>query len=201
MNIHSVVARSKTTPRTADKREAILDAALELFAERGFHGTAVPQVAENASVGAGTIYRYFDSKEGLVNALYQKHKHAIADRVLRDFPMSAAPRDQFCAFWGRMFDYAVEHPLAIKFLELHHHASYLDAESLAVEQRMMDFAEAFLRQNQAGHAVKAVEPALLMGIVTGAFVGVLRKHWEGALALTPEIITAAEQCCWEAIRI
>ena len=45
-----------------DKREAILEAALELFAERGFHGTAVPLIAAKAHVGAGTIYRHFKDK-------------------------------------------------------------------------------------------------------------------------------------------
>jgi len=44
-----------------DKRETILAAALELFVERGFYGTAVPEIAERAGVGAGTIYRYFES--------------------------------------------------------------------------------------------------------------------------------------------
>ena len=66
-----------TTNRAAnadERREAILAAALELFSERGFHGTAVPLVAEKAGVGAGTLYRYFESKEALVNALYQRWK-------------------------------------------------------------------------------------------------------------------------------
>ena len=44
----------------------------ELFTERGFHGTAMPLVAERAGVAAGTIYRYFDSKEALVDAVFQK---------------------------------------------------------------------------------------------------------------------------------
>ena len=57
-----------------DKREAILQAALELFVERGFYGTAVPEIADRASVGAGTIYRYFESKEALVNAIYRQEK-------------------------------------------------------------------------------------------------------------------------------
>src|ERR1035437_2808422 len=58
MNIHSLV-NAAAVPHVDDKREAILGAALELFAERGFHGTAVPQIADKAGVGAGTIYRYF----------------------------------------------------------------------------------------------------------------------------------------------
>lgn len=49
----------------ADKREAILAAALDLFAERTFEGTPVPLIAERAGVATGTIYRYFESKETL----------------------------------------------------------------------------------------------------------------------------------------
>ena len=76
-------------PERADKREAILDAALDLFAQRGFHGTAVPAVAERARVGAGTIYRYFASKEALVNAVYQRHKSAVADSIIGNFPFES----------------------------------------------------------------------------------------------------------------
>ena len=55
-------------------------AALELFVERGFYGTAVPEIAERAGVGAGTIYRYFESKEALVNALYREQKLRFGQR-------------------------------------------------------------------------------------------------------------------------
>jgi AcrR family transcriptional regulator len=69
MNIHSLVTppRRDSTATLAkrepvsDKREAIMAAALDLFVERGFYGTAVPEIAEKAGVGAGTIYRYFES--------------------------------------------------------------------------------------------------------------------------------------------
>jgi AcrR family transcriptional regulator len=62
-NEQNVVA--KLEPE-GDKREAILRAALELFSERGFYGTAVPLIAERAKVATGTIYRHFKDKESLV---------------------------------------------------------------------------------------------------------------------------------------
>ena len=73
MSIHSAEwqqAMRKVTP-AADKREAILAAALDLFNERSFNGTPMPLVAERAGVGAGTIYRYFESKEALGNVVYR----------------------------------------------------------------------------------------------------------------------------------
>ncbi len=63
------------------KREDIEAAALQLFATRGFHGTSVPDLASAAGVGAGTIYRHFDSKEGVVNALYQRWTLQLGEEV------------------------------------------------------------------------------------------------------------------------
>src|SRR5438105_3013209 len=104
MNIHSAQTSmsfetSKHAFEDAPKREAILDAALELFAERGFHGTAVPLVAEKAGVGAGTVYRYFESKEKLVNALYQQWKSRMAGCLFDQFPVDGPARTKFHALW------------------------------------------------------------------------------------------------------
>src|SRR5690349_7018972 len=124
-------------PPNPEKRAAILEAALELFAEYGFHGTAVPQVAEKARVGAGTVYRYFASKEALVNELYQEWKMRLGLALVEDFPVEKPIRAQFHEIWARLQRFATRHPKALDFLELHHHGSYLDEESLAVEKSML----------------------------------------------------------------
>jgi len=49
--------------------ERILDAALEVFSENGFHHATVDEIAERADVGKGTLYRYFANKETLFNEL------------------------------------------------------------------------------------------------------------------------------------
>ena len=50
----------------SDKRCAIIRATLDLVAEQGFHGAPMAAVAERAGVAAGTIYRYFESKDLLI---------------------------------------------------------------------------------------------------------------------------------------
>jgi AcrR family transcriptional regulator len=196
-----VVQSFKTTSGTASlKREAILDAALELFVERGFHGTAVPAVAEKARVGAGTIYRYFASKEALVNELFRMHKQAIAKHILDGFPFDTPAREQFRVFFTRLAEYANKHRHAFAFLEFHSHADYLDDESRAVEQQLIDFGLAMINTTQEKKELKDLPPMVLISIVFGALIGIVRASWQGLLELTPENITAAEQCCWEAIR-
>jgi TetR/AcrR family transcriptional regulator, repressor of fatR-cypB operon len=183
-----------------DKREAILEAALHLFVERGFFGTAVPEIADRAGVGAGTIYRYFESKEALVNAIYRQEKLHFAHVVLDGFPAAAATREQFRVLWTRMAKFATEHTAAFIFLELHHHARYLDAESRAVEQRMTELFTKVVTDAQARHELKAGPPRLLMGLVMGAFVGVIRSCIDVEEPPSAADWKLAEQCVWEAIR-
>ena len=79
--MHESSPASLVTAEPASKREAILRAALQVFAENGVNGVAVPQIAARAGVGTGTIYRYFPGKEALVNQLFREQKQALAQRL------------------------------------------------------------------------------------------------------------------------
>jgi AcrR family transcriptional regulator len=193
MNIHSSVGDDA-------KAEAIMKAALELFTERGFHGTPVPLVAERAGVGAGTIYRAFASKEALVNALYQRWKTAIATLLVDQFPFDQPPREQFRILWERMVEFAVAHPRELSFLELHNHRAYLDQVSRDIEDSIHDFGVKMVERAQKAKAVKPLPARLLIELVNGAFLGLFRAAVEGRIALNRKTLLAAEQCCWEAIR-
>lgn len=187
-------------PDPADKRECILAAALELFAERGFHGTAVPEIAKRANVAAGTIYRYFDGKEALVNALYKRWKTALGASLTKDFPFSAPPRDQFRHFFGQALEFARREPLAFKFLEGHHHASYLDDECRAIEERVLEPARQFFEHGERTKVIRRAPPEALGALVWGGIVGLVRGAWEGRLALDAKVERASEEALWDAVR-
>jgi TetR/AcrR family fatty acid metabolism transcriptional regulator len=67
-------------PDKADKRDAILRAAVETFAARGFFAAQVADVARAAGVAAGTVYLYFRGKDDLLISIFERTmKAAIAD--------------------------------------------------------------------------------------------------------------------------
>jgi TetR/AcrR family fatty acid metabolism transcriptional regulator len=82
MNIHSVVplnavarrARPTLVPGAppAPKRDAILRAAIDVFAGRGFFNAQVADVARAAGVAAGTVYLYFKSKDDLLVSIFER---------------------------------------------------------------------------------------------------------------------------------
>jgi TetR/AcrR family transcriptional regulator, fatty acid metabolism regulator protein len=53
-----------------DKRKRILDAAIRVFAERGYHGSRVGDIAEDAGVAHGLLYHYFASKEDVLRTIF-----------------------------------------------------------------------------------------------------------------------------------
>lgn len=182
------------------KRAAILEAALELFVERGFFGTAVPSVAERAGVAAGSIYRYFESKEALVNALYAHWKDRILESVLTEFPADADPRAQFEAVWARMTAFVGAHPRVYAFLELHHHAAYLDADNREKERRTYAFAAAVIAKGQTTGVVRPGPAPVLLALLHGAFVGLVRSWREGRISWSSDELEAARAVCWEILR-
>jgi TetR/AcrR family fatty acid metabolism transcriptional regulator len=60
-----------TRDRT-DKHELILDAAIRVFAQKGFHGARISDVAEAAGVADGTIYLYFKNKDDLLLTIFEE---------------------------------------------------------------------------------------------------------------------------------
>jgi AcrR family transcriptional regulator len=188
------------TAHDTDKGEAILAAALDLFVERGFHGTSVPSVAERAGVAAGTIYHYFASKEALVNALFKRWKGEISTRLISEFPFERPVREQFRTIWERMTDFALAHPRELAFLELHHHGSYLDDESKRIENQAIEFGIEMVKRAQVAEAIKPLDPVMLVELANGAFLGVFRAGVEGRVPLTKETFMLAERCAWEAVR-
>jgi len=73
-----------------EKKEKILNAALELFAQEGFKSTSTSKVAKKADVSEGLIFRHFGNKEGLLEAIIkegeEKAKVLFADIVMETDP-------------------------------------------------------------------------------------------------------------------
>jgi AcrR family transcriptional regulator len=79
--------------REANKRatrEAVLEAARRLFADKGYEATSIREIAEDAGVGERTFYRYFDGKEALLDDELQRWIDAVAG-ALRARPPQEGP--------------------------------------------------------------------------------------------------------------
>ena len=64
-----------------DKRRQILDAAVRVFARKGFHASRVGDIAEEAGVAHGLLYHYFDSKDAVLQAVFHENWNVLLERI------------------------------------------------------------------------------------------------------------------------
>ena len=194
-----------TNAATEDpKRQKILDAALAVFCERTFAGCNVPSIAERAGVATGTIYRYFPSKEALLNELYRTWKGELRRRLVDD-GLRLDPGDDaravFDHWWTALTGFVRDEPQAFEFLELHHHEPYLDddshGEALAIDAAALAFVEA---GQQVGALRDDQAPAVLIALVYGALAGLFRAHRLYGELVDTDAYDQAGDAVWDMVR-
>ncbi|WP_245585857.1 TetR/AcrR family transcriptional regulator [Paenibacillus pinihumi] len=186
---------------TISKRDKIAEAALILFAERGYDGTTVPMIADNAEVGAGTIYRYFENKEALVNELFQDGVKRLHQSMMQDYPFEGSIREQFTHLFYGMVRFAQKHLHEQYFIETHSNAYCLDETSRNTFQQLLDFFHAYIDRGKQQGMIRPLPADALIAIVFGAFTRVFTLIRSGKLEETTELLSQLEECCWDAVRV
>ena len=99
------MSRREPTPSAKrDRREDILQASLKLFAEKGFHGTSMRDIARSADITEGLIYHYFASKRDLFRAIIEEHSFLALLRSLPDLGEWLDLRELLIVFARGFFD-------------------------------------------------------------------------------------------------
>src|SRR5258706_153430 len=94
-------------PKSEDNRNAILDAATRLFAERGLTAAPTSEISKQAGVAEGTLFTYFKTKDDLINALYREIKLELADAMMSDFPRKKKVGTRLRHVWDRYVNWGM----------------------------------------------------------------------------------------------
>ena len=154
-------------PRRRDEaralfRNAILDAAEAVFAERGFHGARIQDIAERARIAVGTVYNHFSQKDDVLAALLEERTEGLLAQVALapDDPRAFRPRLE--ARVGRMLGYVQQHRAFFAIANEHGIFAGAVAPSARASarkiQHMETFRSVFLSIVQEGIATGDLEP-------------------------------------------
>jgi TetR/AcrR family fatty acid metabolism transcriptional regulator len=95
---------TSTQTGAVDKRRLILDAAVRVFAARGFHHCRVSDVADEAGVAYGLVYHYFSSKEEILNTLFLERWQIMLDAIADIDARDLTARDKLHGVAGFIID-------------------------------------------------------------------------------------------------
>lgn len=180
---------SKDLP-AKDRREEILAAAVEVFAERGFHRTRVSDIAKKAGVAYGLIYHYFDSKQAVLDCIFRDN-WGILVRVLQDLNAddSSTAGQKLSAVSDALVDGLAVAPKVIQVI-LHEIArSERFGQETAFKEAFIHL-EAILREGQErGEITTEIDPRIAAYTYFGALEATCTGFTLGAVdCSTPEAV-------------
>jgi len=181
------------------RKDRLMEAALNLFSELGFHGVSVPKIAKDAGIATGSVYNYFKNKEDLVNELFWFWKQKLKSYYLTDYPAEASTRLQFEFIWERLHGYTDDFPQAFLFIEGHLHASYLTKECLALEEEVFEIGRFFVRGGQAAGVLREGDPQMIVAFFFGAFVQFFKDTRAKRQVWSIENSLVIRDLCWSAM--
>ncbi|WP_447975293.1 TetR/AcrR family transcriptional regulator [Nitrospira sp. Kam-Ns4a] len=106
---------SRVERRKEKTRKALMEVALALFYEKGIYWTKIEDITEEADIGKGTFYQYFETKEKLLRALLEEGLEASLARMHEAAVGAADGAALLCALIRAKLDFYLEHPEYLLF--------------------------------------------------------------------------------------
>lgn len=156
------ITRPSGEVRRHDRRTAIIDAATELFADGGFDGVSVQEIADKAGTHKTTVLYHFDTKEALHEAVLEKALGRVAE-IQREFLAGPFERERVGYLIDQIHNFYADHrPLARllqrELLEPVGSEAYL---KLFVDPIYVPAMESFRRAMKRG-VIRSIDPALFI---------------------------------------
>jgi len=155
-----------------EKRRAILHAAVRVFAEKGYHGCRIADVARAANVAYGLVYHYFRNKEELLESVFAEQWTILINAIQAIDEGAGTASEKIEAIFGFVFDVYKTAPAAVRvlILEVTRTPNSLRAGSTRETfERAMHLVADIVRQGQtSGELRPDVDPILAASGLLGA---------------------------------
>ena len=177
-----------TAASATNKRPAIIQAALELFSERGIDGTTTREIAARAGITEGAIYRHFPSKDALAGGIFVD----CMDRLLEQLQAAAAAegthQERLCRTACAFLAFAGENPEAYGYIMAAHQVNLAELASRRAKPKDV-FAEIIADGITAGE-FREMDVQLATALVVGMCIRTIFFWDSGLLVMSKEDVHA-----------
>ena len=160
----------------AKKRDALTQAALNLFVEKGIQAATTKEIARRARISEGTIYRHFHSKEEMALKLFLTYMEQFAQALEQGVAPFWGPAEKLKAAIKNFLDFARRQPIIYKYVVLAHHSELkkVSAEKLKPKEVFVRI----IREGIAKGEFRKMDPNLAAAMIIGmlARVNLFLEH-------------------------
>ena len=199
-------ARPLKERQREQREQLILQAAEELFLERGFYDTSVDDIAARVGIAKGTVYLHFPSKEELVLALFERNLNQFLNTLDTILSSPSSPRDKLRTVLEQVYTGVLgEHfQLLHSVMQNAELRSRLNSDRQAQQDRWRALAERVGSVLEEGTAAGDFDPALPTPIMVSLFISLVLPFHYGYLIVrehmtADEVVSYLSRCLFRAI--
>ena len=186
--------------KSIDKRNALINATIELVNNNGFHATPMSKIAKMANVSPATIYLYFENKQDLVNQTYIEVKTKYTDYAFANYTASLSVEAGFENIWKRIADFKLQQDELAMFLAQCDNTPMIDEPSLKEGiKHLQPLLDLWERGKQEG-IIKPVSNYLLYAYAINPLSFLMISQKRGSFQLDKTQIEEAFQSAWNSIK-
>jgi TetR/AcrR family transcriptional regulator len=185
---------TETVGRAVEVRQRILDAAAEVFAERGFGGAGVDQIARRAGVNKAMLYYHVGDKAALFAAVVKTNIAVVGRAVAQAVGASTEPRERLRAIPRAFARVALERPFLPQLMlrEIAAGGPNIPEEALRQIAEIMGVTKAVLEDGLAHGVFRRTDPFVIHLLLIGSLMFManalrMRQRFGQLLPLPPAV--------------
>jgi AcrR family transcriptional regulator len=160
----------RPAPTENETRSRILKSAMRLFAKKGFDGTTTKELAEDAGVAEGTLFRHFTNKKAILIEVATQGWIDLLTDLLTEFSEMGSYKAVAEVMKHRMMHMRENVDLLrVCFIEVQFHEDLRDRIQQEVIEKMTDVAEAFFQTAMDQGIYRQINPRLVARVFLGMF--------------------------------
>lgn len=164
--------------KVVDKRAAILDAALKLFTEQGFHGSPTSRIAKEAGIGTGTLFHYFKTKEELINRLYLAIKAELISDLAAGLEEERTIRGKIRRLWLNSLRWGMNNPDKSRFFSQFSASPYISTLTREEATEHLRFMHDLIDEGKRQDVLKDMPTDLIFDFTCGVVQGTTQHFFE-----------------------
>ena len=186
--------------RTAPATEQVLGAALNLLTEQGYFHTSIPDIVKASSVSTGSIYHYFQDKEGIARSLYETLVERMESSFSEIVAAHATAHDRCRAAIALLFELTEQEPAVMRFMLFSRHKEFIpDQKPICSSRPFVQMREMVAAGMKSGE-VREMTPIVAASAVFGGALRLIQLRLDGILdAPLPEYLDEIWQCAWRSV--
>ncbi|MDP6560525.1 MAG: TetR/AcrR family transcriptional regulator [Candidatus Binatia bacterium] len=181
------------------KKPDIMRAALKLFVEKGIDGTTIREIAQEAGVGEGTLYRHFTGKEEMAWQLFYQNLMRFTQDLRQQVEKASGDcRQKIRAAVKAYFEFAEEKPLLFSYLLLGEHTELKKFPQEAL--RPKDILIQLVEEGKKAGTCRELDSQLAGAMLLGMILRVTTFKQEGLIsARLTELVGEVAAACWRVV--